>query len=119
MNADRRRSPRIPIEPPMQARVVELDADVAVVEMGFGGFRVRSAVEFEDDAEYEFFVVPRVGCEGLRICATAVHCRMLLREPVVLFETGFAFVKDARSEDGVEALIGSVMSEAVAGPPHR
>ena len=119
MSADRRRSPRILIEPPMRARVVELDADVAVVEMGFGGFRIQSEVEFEDDAEYEFFVVPRVGCEDMRIVATAVHCRMLLREPVVLFETGFAFVKDARSEDGVEALIGSVMSATVAEPPHR
>lgn len=110
MGAERRRSPRILIEPPMRARVVEFDADVAVVEMGFGGFRIQSEVEFEDDAEYEFFVVPRVGCEVMRIFATAVHCRMLLREPVVLFETGFAFVKDARSEDGVEALIGSLMS---------
>jgi hypothetical protein len=101
----------------MRARVVELDADVVVVDMGCGGFRIHSAAKFEDDAEYEFFVVPGVGSEVMRIVATAVHSRMLLRGPVVLFETGFAFVKDARSEEGVEALIGSMMSATVAEPP--
>jgi len=103
----------------MRARVVELDAEVAVVNIGFGGFRIESDVEFEDDAEYEFSIAPRVGCEVMRIAATAIHCRMLSREPVALFETGFAFVKDARSEAGVEALIGSEMSATVAEPPSR
>ena len=119
MSANRRRSPRIPIDPPIRARVVELNADVAIVDLGLGGFRTQSAVAFEDEAEYEFCVVPPGGSEVMRICATAVHCRMLLREPVALFETGFAFVKDGRSEDGVEALVGSVMSATVAEPPHR
>jgi hypothetical protein len=103
----------------MRARVVELDAEVAVVDIGFGGFRVESHIAFEDDAEYEFLVAPRVGDEVMRIVAAAVHCRLLSREPAARFETGFAFVKDARSEPGVETLIESVMSATLAEPPLR
>jgi hypothetical protein len=110
MGAERRRSPRILIDPPIRARVVGLDTEISIAEVSFGGFRVESPVAFEQNAEYEFLVLPRVGHEVMRIDATAVHCRVLSSEPIVLFETGFAFTEGARSWLGIEALIGSALS---------
>jgi hypothetical protein len=110
MGAERRRSPRILIDPPIRARIVGLEAEVSIAEVSFGGFRIESPIAFEQNAEYEFLVLPRVGYEVMRIDAIAVHCRVLARDPVVLFDTGFAFSEGSRSWLGIEALIGSVLS---------
>ena len=107
MGSERRRSPRILIDP-IRARVSGLAADVTIDEVGFGGFRVKSATAFELHAEYEFVVSPRTGRESRRVKATAIHCRALSTDPESLFETGFAFAESVRSTAGIEAILGGV-----------
>jgi hypothetical protein len=98
------------VDPPLRARVIGPDADVSIVDVSFGGFRVHSAVAFEQGAEFEFLVFPRTGSEVMRIDATATHCRVLSTEPTVLFETGFAFADGAWTTVGFQSLIDSVLS---------
>jgi len=107
MGSERRRSPRILIDP-IRARVTGREAEVAIDEVGFGGFRVKSRAAFELNAEYEFLVSPRTGRESRRVKATAIHCRAISTDPDTLFETGFAFAESFRSTAGIEAILGSV-----------
>jgi hypothetical protein len=109
MGAERRESPRVIVDPPLRARVVGPDADVSIVDVSFGGFRVHSGIAFEQGAELEFLVFPRSGGEVMHIDATATHCRVLSTEPTVLFETGFAFADSAWTTVGFQALIDSVL----------
>ena len=106
MGSERRRSPRILIEP-VRARVIGLDTEVTIDEVSFGGFRVKSHVAFELDVDYEFLVLPRTGHEARRVDATARHCRVISTDPSMLFETGFAFAAGFQPTAGIEALIGS------------
>jgi hypothetical protein len=109
MGAERRRSPRIVIEP-IRARVTGLKTEVTIDEVSFGGFRVKSGVPLELNAEYEFLVLPRAGNVVRRVAATAVRCRTISTDPATLFEIGFEFTDAFRSAAGIEALIGSVRS---------
>ena len=114
MGSERRRSPRILIDPPMRARVMGLETEVSIAEVSFGGFRVHSPVAFEPNSEHEFLVSPGRGCEFVRLDATVIHCRVLSTGPVVLFETGFAFTESCGSLLGVEALISGALSSLEA-----
>jgi hypothetical protein len=110
MDADRRRSPRILIDPPLRARVRGRATEVTIAEVSFGGFRVESPVGFEHNTQYEFLVLPPVGHEVVQLDAIAVHCRRLSNGSGPLFETGFAFADPTRSALLIQALLDSVMA---------
>jgi hypothetical protein len=109
MGSERRRTPRIVLDPPIRACVIGLDIAVSIAEVSFGGFRVESPVAFEHQTEYQFLVLPQAGDKAIRFDATAVHSRVLSSDPVVRFETGFAFADGSQSWLGIEALTGSVL----------
>jgi hypothetical protein len=92
--------------------------EVTIDEVSFGGFRVKSAMPFELNADYEFLVFPHAGKQVRRVAATAVHCRAMSNDSVPLFETGFAFTEVFRSTAGIEALVGSVRSQGTSGRQH-
>jgi hypothetical protein len=107
---DRRRFPRVVAEPPLATHVVGLNADLTIIELSFGGFRVEGPIAFVDDADYDFLVTSPDGIGVVRISAKAVHCRMRRRAPKPVFETGFVASEVAghRAGPGVAALIESL-----------
>lgn len=115
MNAERRRSPRIVVDPSMRVEIVGLALEGALVEMSFDGFRLESPVAFVDDADYEFLVAPHAGLPPVPIRATAVYGRVLATEPGLMFETGFAFSdrQDFQTQIGVESLLENLTSVLV------
>jgi hypothetical protein len=115
MQVERRRSPRIIVEPSLRARIVGLEGEAALVELSFDGFRLESPIAFVDQADYEFLIAPHEGAPLVRIRALACHCHVLSAEPRLMFETGFAFAdrQDFETQLGVEALIESLTSVLV------
>jgi hypothetical protein len=115
MHVERRRSPRIIVEPSMRAKIVGLEGEAAMVELSFDGFRLESPVAFVDQAVYEFLIAPHAGGALVRVRATACHCHVLSAEPRLMFETGFAFAdrQDFETQLGVETLIESLTSVLV------
>ena len=85
-----------------------LELKVTIDEVGFGGFRVKSAAAFELNADYTFLVSTRAGDKVRRVDGTARHCRAIPAGQGTLFETGFAFTEGFQSTAGIEAIIGSV-----------
>jgi PilZ domain-containing protein len=93
VSTDRRRSPRVVPERPLQARADGVDADLTVLEVSFGGFRVEGPIPFGPEATHRFQIVPVTGGAAIEFQAKAVYCHSRGAEAAKAYETGFAFLE--------------------------
>ena len=107
----RRRFPRLEVLELVDGALMPSAVALKMIELGVGGFSVRSVTPFPPGARHQFrFTTGRD--QEVTIDATAVHCRLVQAGPgnVMAYVSGFEFVSDARSDAALAILIDTLAS---------
>ncbi len=109
MSVDRRQSPRLVIDHPLKARAAGVDADLSMVDVSFGGFRLESPIQFGAGATHIFDVETNHGGRVVQLRAKSIYCRPKPAGPDAGYECGFAFIySDLATDLGVHIIMEDV-----------
>jgi hypothetical protein len=106
---ERRQSPRLVIDHPLKARAIGVDAELTIVDVSYGGFRVESPVAFAPNSVHVFDVETNHGSRVAALHAKLIYCRPKPSGPDASWECGFAFNHSDRATDaGVHIIMEDV-----------
>ena len=109
--ADRRRTPRLPVEGILAGFLVAEKARMDIRDLSFGGFAAEAECVLEKDRTYDVTFLPPIG-ENVVLKARVAYCRQISRpgQPTRFFG-GFEFQHlDAGSRPALTRLMNRVAS---------
>ena len=109
--ADRRRTPRLPVEGILAGFLVAEKARMDIRDLSFGGFAAEAECVLEKDRTYDVTFLPPIG-ENVILKAKVVYSKKMSREGQPLrYLGGFEFQHlDAHSRPAVNRLMNRVAS---------